>query len=103
MLIDLGKDGKPPQDYKKIKAHLVFDVKHYGRHKAQRVIIRHLADIPVDSVYSGVFSLWGLQIMMFLVELNQLKTWATDIGNIYISAEIAERVYIIASPEFNET
>ena len=34
LFIDLGKGGKPPNDYKKIKVHLVFDVKHDGRHKA---------------------------------------------------------------------
>ena len=26
---------KPPEGYKKIKVHLVFDVKHDGRHKAR--------------------------------------------------------------------
>ena len=31
---DLGKDGKPPPDYKRLRVHFVFDVKHDGRHKA---------------------------------------------------------------------
>ena len=69
---------------KKINIHtrkfkfLIFDVKHDGRHKARMVADGHLTDIPVDSVYSGVVSLRGLRIMLFLAELNQLETWATD-------------------------
>ena len=62
----------------------------------------HLTDIPVDSVYSGVVSLRALRIMLFLAELNQLETWATDIGNAYLEAETSEKVYIIAGPEFGE-
>ena len=40
--------------------------------------------------------------MLFLAELNQLESWATDIGNAYLKAETSERVYIIAGPEFGE-
>jgi hypothetical protein len=38
-------------------------------------------DIPLESVYSGVISLRGLPIIIFLLELNGLDLWATDIGN----------------------
>jgi len=31
---DLGKGGKPPEDYRKICVHLVFDMKHDGCHKS---------------------------------------------------------------------
>ena len=62
----------------------------------------HLTDIPVDNVYSGVVSLRGLRIMLFLAELNQLETWATDIGNTYLEAETSEKVYIISGPEFGD-
>ena len=102
VFIDLGRGGKPPRDYKKIRVHLIFDVKHDGRHKARCVADGHLTDIHVNSVYSGVVSLQGLRIMLFLAEINQLETWATDIGNAYLEAETAERVYIIAGPEFGE-
>jgi hypothetical protein len=44
----------------------------------------HLTDIPLESVYSGVVSLRGFRIGLFLAELNHLKIWATDIGNAYI-------------------
>ena len=78
---NLGKRSQGPKGYKKIQVHLIFDVKHDGRHKARMVADGHLTDIPVDSVYSGVVSLRGLRIKLFLAELNQLETWATDIGN----------------------
>ena len=100
--INLGKDARGPAGYKKIRVHLIYDVKHDGRHKARCVADGHLTDIPVDSVYSGVVSLRGLRIMLFLAELNQLDTWATDIGNAYLEAETSEQVYIIAGPEFGE-
>jgi hypothetical protein len=47
----------PPTNYKKIQAHLVFDVKHDGRHKARFVGSGHLTDVPTEKVYSGVVSL----------------------------------------------
>ena len=89
-------------DFKKIRVHLVFDVKHDGRHKARMVADGHLTDIPLDSVYSGVVSLRGLRMLVFLAELNKLQTWATDIGNAYLEAVTSEKVYIIAGPEFKE-
>jgi len=99
---DYGQNARPPEGYKKIRVHLVFDVKHDGRHKARMVADGHLTDVPLDSVYSGVVSLRGLRLMLFLAELNGLETWATDIGNAYLEAETNEKVYIIAGPEFGE-
>ena len=56
----------------------------------------------MDSVYSGVVSLKGLRLLLFLSELNDMQLWATDIGNAYLEAVTAERVYILAGPEFGE-
>ena len=100
--IDLGKGAAPPEGYKKISVHLVYDVKHDGRHKARLVADGHKTDIPLTSVYSGVVSLRGLRMVVFLAELNNLKLWATDIGNAYLEAKTQEKVYIIAGPEFGE-
>jgi Reverse transcriptase (RNA-dependent DNA polymerase) len=81
----------------------VFDVKHDGRHKARLVADGHLTDIPLDSVYSGVVSLRGFRLVLFLAELsNNLQLWATNIGNAYLEAYTTEKVYIIAGPEFGE-
>jgi hypothetical protein len=97
---DLGIDGKPPLDFKKIRVHLIYAVKHDGRHKARCVADGHLTDIPLDSVYSGVVSLRGIRTLIFLAELNKLDTWATDIGNAYLEAVTSEKLFIIAGAEF---
>jgi hypothetical protein len=101
---DIGHQSKtsPPAGYKRIRVHLVFDVKHDGRHKVRLVADGHLTDIPQDSVYSGVVSLRGCRIVLFLSELNELHAWATDVGNAYLEAITDELVYIIAGPEFGE-
>ena len=76
---DHGHKATPPPGYKVIRAHLIYDVKHDGQHKARLVADGHLTDIPDDSVYSSVVSLRGLWILLFLAELNGLEVWGTDI------------------------
>jgi hypothetical protein len=98
---DLGKDATPPAGHKKIRVHLVFDVKHDAR-QARCVADGHLTDIPLDSVYSGVVSLRGLRFLLFIAELNGLETWATDIGNAYLEAKTQEKLYITAGSEFGD-
>ena len=49
-----------PKGFKKIKVHLVYAVKHDGRHKARLVADGHLIDIPLNSVYAGVVSIRGM-------------------------------------------
>ena len=102
--IDKGHHTKvtAPTGYKKIRVHLIFDVKHDGRHKARLVADGHLTEIPLESVYSGVVSLRGFRLVLFLAELNHLKIWATDIGNAYLEAYTSEKVYIIGGPEFRD-
>ena len=99
---DKGKDALPPPGYKKIRCHMVYDVKHEGRHKARLVAGGHLTDTPVESVYSSVVSLKGLRLVIFLAELNNLEVWSTDIGNAYLEAKTKEKVYIVAGPEFGD-
>ena len=95
---DVGK--VIPDGYKKIRVHLVYDVKHDGRHKARLVADGHLTDVPLESVYSGVVSLRGIRLLTFISELNKLDLWATDIGNAYLEANTKEKVCILAGPEF---
>ena len=54
---DKGKGAIIPPGFKKIRTHLVYAVKHDGRHKARMVADGHLTDVPLESVYSGVVSL----------------------------------------------
>jgi hypothetical protein len=37
-----------------------------------------------------------------LSELNGMELWATDIGNAYLEAYTAEKLYIVAGREFGE-
>jgi hypothetical protein len=99
---DHGFKVQPPSGYKHIRVHLVFDVKHDGRHKARLVADGHLTDAPLESVYSGVVSLRGLRFLVILSELNGLVTWATDIGNAYLEELTSEKVFIIGGPEFGD-
>ena len=99
---DLGRHGKPPPGYKKIRVHMVYDVKHDLRRKARLVADGHLTKVPLDSVYSSVVSLRGLRMTIFLAELNQLELWCTDVGNAYLEARNDKKIYIIAGSEFGK-
>ena len=79
----------------------LFDVKHDGRHKS-RLVAGHLTGVPINSIYSSIVSLRGLQMVTFLSELNDLELWATNIGNPYLEALMVECVYIVAGPAFGE-
>ena len=70
---DHGHKAMPPPGYKVIRAHLIYDSKHDGRHKARLVADGHLTDVPDANIYSSVVSLRGLQILLFLAELNGLE------------------------------
>ena len=94
--------AKIPNGYKKIRVHFVYDVKHDGQHKAQLVADGHLTEVPLESENSGVISLCGFHLVLFLAELNKLELWATDIGNAYLEAFTSELVYVIDGPEFKE-
>ena len=59
-----------------------------------------LTYVPLNSVYSGVVSLRGLRMCVFLAELNDMVAHATDIGNAYLEATTTEKVCIKAGPEF---
>jgi hypothetical protein len=98
--VDKGKGGPVPTGYKKIRCHIVYDVKHDGRHKARLVAGGHLTDPNTESVYSGVVSLRGIRLVVFLAELNALELWGADIGNAYLEAKTKEKIYIIGGPEF---
>ena len=97
---DRGRGDLKPDGYKKIRVHMVYDVKHDGRHKARLVAGGHLTEIPVESVYSSVVSLRGIRIVTFLAELNGLELWSTDISCAYLQAKTKEKIYIVAGPEF---
>ncbi len=100
--VDKGHCDKvlPPKGYKRIRVHLVLNVNYDRCRKARLVADGYLTDVSVDSVYSGIVSLRGVKLMIFLGEHNALEIWATDICNAYLEAKIKEMLYIIAGPEF---
>ena len=98
--LDKGRGAPIPKGYKQITVHLVFDVKHDGRHKARLVAGGHLTDDPIESVYSSVVSLRSLRLVIFLAELNQLELWGADVGNAYLEAFTKEKVCFVAGDGF---
>ena len=97
-----GKVSDSPADHKKIRVHLVFDVKHDGRHKARLVADGHVADDPDEDLYSKLVSIRSLMLTIFLTELNNLELWGADIGNAYLEATSEEKVFVVAGPEFSD-
>ena len=98
---DMGRDVHP-KGYKKIRVHMVYNVKPTLIRKARLVGDGQLTDTSIDSVYSSVVSLRGLKICLFIAELNQLEAWTTDVGNTYLEAYTQEKLHIIAGPEFHD-
>jgi hypothetical protein len=52
--IDLGKGNFPSKDYKRIRCHMVYDVKHDGRHRSRLVAGGHLTPVPTQELYPYV-------------------------------------------------
>jgi Reverse transcriptase (RNA-dependent DNA polymerase) len=100
--IDKGVGGIALSGYKNIRCHMIYDVKHDGRHKARLVAGGHLTAPNTESVYSGVVSIHGIQLIVFLAELNQLQLWGAYVGSAYLEALTKEKVYIIGGPEFGD-
>ena len=53
----------------------MFDSKYDGLYKAKLIADGHLTDVPLSSVYSGLVSLRGISLVLFLAELNGLESW----------------------------
>ena len=66
---DYGK-GSVPDGYQKIRCHMVYAVKHDGRHKARFVAGGHLTKGPESSVYSSVVNIRSLRIVLMVGDLN---------------------------------
>jgi Reverse transcriptase (RNA-dependent DNA polymerase) len=79
---------------------MIYDVKHDGRHKPRFLAGGHLTDPNTERVYSGLVSLRGIRLVVFLAELNSQELWGVDIGNTYLEAKTKEKVYISNGPDF---
>jgi hypothetical protein len=90
-----GIGGIVPSGYKKILCHMIYNVKHDGHHKGHLVAGGHLTEPNTESVYSGVVSLCGIRLIVFIAALNQLELWGAHVGNAYIEALTKDKVYTI--------
>ena len=99
-LTDKGVGYKPGPEHKKIRVHMVHDVKVSLKRKARLVADGNLTSVPLMSIYSSVVTLRGMKTTLFLAELNQLEAWATDVGNAYLEACTDEKLFIVAGDEF---
>ena len=86
-----GKHAHLPEGYHHIRVDLVFSIKHNRKYKPHLVDYGHLTKVPLESVYSGVVSLRGLQIVIFLEKFNKLKLKVTHIVNAYLEDETKEK------------
>ena len=93
-----------PPSYKRIKYHIVFDVKFDGQLKSRLVAGGHMSDdVPKEESYSGVVSMEAMRLGFVLGTLNDLTACAGDVGNAFLYGTTREKVYIIAGPEFGPT
>jgi hypothetical protein len=77
----IDKGSEIPPDYRKIRVHLVFDVKHDGRHKARLVADGHLTEVPLESVYS--LSSWpSLTKWKLGPQTSAMHTWRRSLAKI---------------------
>ena len=88
--------------YQKIKVHLVFAVKHDGRHKDRLVAGGHLTPDPIESIYSEVVSIRSIRLVIFIAKLINLEVWGANTGNAHLEAKTKEKLYVVAGPEFEE-
>ena len=91
---DIGHKDKvrKPEGYQMIRCHLIFSAKHDGRRKARFVAGGHLTKmIAKEMTYSSVVTLRGIRMVLFLAELNNLQTFAADVGNAYLEAYTSEK------------
>ena len=90
--LNIGNDKISGGDYKKIRLHLIYAVKHNSRHCARLVANGNMTQVPIASVNSSVVSLKGLRIIVFVLELNDLKLWNTDTCSAFVEAYCSELV-----------
>ena len=99
--IDEGLRKQTLNDYTRIRCHVIFTVRHNGQHKARFVTGGHLTQPAIESVYSGVVSIYSIHQILLIAELNDLTIYQANVGNAYLEAYTEENIYFIARKEFN--
>ena len=97
-----GDEEDLPPEFQFIKCHMIFDIKmgeNFSR-KARMVAGGHMTDTPATITYSSVVSRDSVRIAFLYAALNDLKVFACDIQNAYLTAKCREKIWCRAGPEF---
>ena len=99
-----GEEDELPPEYQFIKCHMIFDVKmgENFRRKARMVAGGHMTETPSSITYSSVVSRDSVRIALLYAALNDLKVFACDIQNAYLTAKCREKIWCRAGPEFGD-
>ena len=98
--LDDIKKGLKLVGFQRIGCHMVFDVKMDFTRKARFVAGGHTTDPPPCLTYASVVSRESVRIAFLIAALNDLDVSSADIGNAYLNADCAERIYTVAGKEF---
>ena len=98
--LELG--SKPSPEYKFVHLHMVYDVKSCGRFKAR--LVANGAVVSPDSVnaYSSVVKGISVRLLDLIAQRDGLTTLCGDIGNAFVTAPAAEKVWTRLGPEFGD-
>ena len=98
---EILEDGEePPNTYKEIRCHVVFDVKMGTlQRKARLVAGGHMTDPPTSQTYSSVVSRESVRIALTIAALNGLSVLTGDLENAYLQAPCEEKVWTRLGPE----
>ena len=99
-----GDEQDLPSGFQFIRCHMIFDVKmgENFRRKARMVAGGHMTSTPSSITYSSVVSRDSVRIAFLYAALNDLKVFACDIQNAYLTAECREKIWCRAGPEFGD-
>ena len=75
------KNSMPSPGFKKIRCHIIFDVKMDLTCKARFVAGGHLTDPPTAMTYASVVSRESVRIAFLLAAYNVFEILSGDIGN----------------------
>lgn len=98
----LRQGEKIPEGYKFVPMHMVFDVKHDGRHKARYVMSGSQTDPAIDDVFSPVVGLDTVRLILFIAAHNGLAVRMADVTCAFLQAKTKEKVYTRAGIEWGD-
>ena len=84
---------------------MIFDFKMLDsdglfRRKARYVAGGHTTENPAALTYTSTVSQYLVRIALTLAALNGLDVLACDIQNTYLTAQLREKIWTVAGPEF---